>query len=213
MRRLGLLLTVAVTLFPACSGRTPPAVLHRVTAPTTTAPAPAPPPEDETIALSAAGFDVQAASPPSPGTVDAAKAGVLATLNRYLDAGVLAPLRTGGPAGELAPLFTPGAAPRVASGPDRGAFIDESVPRLTGLRAESASVGLIGLAGADGTISVVDAVLDLRLIGTDGNAWLTVVRTGELVLLPEPGGWKIDGWDIRASRDSVAGVTTTAAQR
>lgn len=164
------------------------------------------------LAFTGAGFDVHTSGKVSQATFDATWAGVLATLNRYLDVAVLTPLRTGGPAGDLAPLFTPLAVDRVTTGPDRAAFIDEGVPKVTDLRADSAVAHLTALAGTDGTTSVVVAGLDLRLSGTANGAPVTVSRSGDVTLLPDGGSWKIDAYDIIARRTFADAATTTTAR-
>lgn len=172
---------------------------------------PVPPPEPITIA--GTGFDLHTAGQVPTATFDAAWAGVLTTLNRYLEVAVLTPLRSGGPAGDLAPLFSPQAFERVAVvGPDRSAFIDEGLPPLSDVRKEAATAGLTALAGADGTISVVTAALDLRLIGHIAGAPVTVVRTGELVLMPEGGTWRIDAYDLKVVRTRADDTTITTAR-
>lgn len=180
------------------------------TAPATTLPVPPPP---TPIAFTGAGFDLHTAGPVGPAAFDAAWAGVLDTLNRYLEAGVLTPLRSGGPAGDLTPLFNPPAAERVTTvGPDRFAFIDENLPPVSDVRAEAAVARLTALAGPDGTMSVVAAGIDLRLIGHTNGALVRVTRTGELVLMPEGGTWRIDAYDIAVTR-TLANETTTTTVR
>lgn len=164
------------------------------------------------VAITGAGFDVESAGDVSQATSDATWSGVLATLNRYLEAAVLTPLHTGGPAGDLAPLFTSLAVDRVTTGPDRAAFIDEGVPPATDLRADAAVATLTALAGADGTVSVVDATLDLRIRGRSGDAPVTVTRTGDIVLLPDGATWRIDAYDITASRTFGGATSTTTAR-
>jgi hypothetical protein len=170
------------------------------------------PQSDRPIAFTGAGFDMEDAGNVSRATTDATWVGVLATLNRYLDAAVLTPLFSGGPAGDLAPLFTSPAVDRVTKGPDRAAIIDEGLPPTDDLRADRSIATLTALAGTDGVVSVVSATLDLRLTGQAGGAPVTVTRTGDLVLLPDAGTWKIDAYDIRASR-TVADATTTTTAR
>lgn len=184
---------------------------------TTTQPAAAVAPVDgdgpEPITIGGAGFVVHAGGPVDKPSFDASWAAVLDTLNRYLDAAVLTPLRSGGPAGDLTPLFTPLSAGRVTTvGPDRAAFIDEGLPPATDLRRERGVATLTGLGGRDALLSVVSAQLELRLTGRVDGAPLTLVRTGELVLIPEGGTWRIDAWDLRVTR-SLAGVTTTTTVR
>ncbi len=146
---------------------------------------------------------------------DATWAGVLDTLNRYLDAGVVTPLAHGWPRRRPDAAVQPrrpsnGSSP---AGVDRFAFIDENLPPVSDLRSERAVAGLTGLAGKDGTVSVVTAGLELRLIGHVAGAPVTVVRTGELVLMPEGGTWRIDAYDIKVVRTIAEDTTTTTAER
>lgn len=167
----------------------------------------------EPIIIGGAGFTVHAVGAVNQPAFDAAWAAVLDTLNRYLEAAVLTPLRSGGPAGDLAPFFTPLSVARVTTaGPDRGAFIDEGLAPATDLRRVTAVATLSGVAGSDAVMSVVSAVLDLRLAGRVKGAPLSVIRTGELVLLPEGGTWRIDAWDLRVVRTLSGGTTTTEAK-
>ena len=171
----------------------------------------APPPP---IVFTGDAYDLHTASPVSSAPFDAAWAGVLDTLNKYLEAAIVTPLRTGGPAGDLTPLFNAPALERVApGGVDRFAFIDENLPPVSDLRSERAVAGLTGLAGKDGTMSVVTAGLDLHLIGHIAGAPVTVVRTGELVLMPEGRTWRIDAYDIKVVRTVAEDSTTTSAER
>lgn len=165
------------------------------------------------IAIGGAGFAVRAAGEVDRAAIDGAWAAVLDTLNRYLDTAVLTPLRSGGPAGDLAPLFTTVSVGRVAgptATPDRYVFIDEGLPPAADVREVGGVATLTGLAGLDKALSVVSAELDLRLSGRINGAPFSLVRTGELVLLPEGGTWRIDAWDIKVTR-TTAGVTTTSA--
>ncbi len=208
LRRKPILLVAAlVALFPACGSRVSSA--YRSHLPTSAGPARA----DGDIAISGAGYDLQAVGTVAPGVADGAWKSVLTTLDRYIEAGVLVPLRSGGPAGDLGPLFTAGAAARVTSpGPDRSAFIDEGLPPAKNIRSDVAAATLTGLAGSDGKMSVVSARLDLRLRAEVDGAPLVIARTGELVLRPEGDTWRIDGYDIHVSRDTTDARTTTTAR-
>jgi hypothetical protein len=175
--------------------------------PTTAAPAP------EAIVFTGAGFDLHTAGRVPTAAFNAAWAGALDTLNRYLDAAVLTPLRSGGPAGDLTPLFTPPAAAKVTvAGPDRSAFIDEGLPPLSEVRKHTAVAQLTALAGSDGAMSVITAVLDLRLTGHIGGAPAAVQRTGELVLMPEGGVWRIDAYELKVVRSLDERTTTTTVR-
>ncbi len=173
----------------------------------------APAASDTDLSITGAGFEVQAAGDPSKVAPDDAWKGVLATLNRYLEAGVLRPLRSGGPAADLRPLLGADAAAKVMPpGPDRAAFVDEGLPPATRIRRDAAVATLGALAGSDGAVRVVTAQLDLRLRADVEGAPLTIARTGELVLVPDGDTWKIDAYDIRVSRDSTGARTTTTAK-
>lgn len=172
-----------------------------------------PPPPPEAIVITGAGFDLHTAGRVSTAAFDATWAGVLDTLNRYLESAVLTPLRTGGPAGDLAPLFTGPAAAKVTTAtPDRSAFIDEGLPPLSDVRKDSAVAQLTALAGSDGAVSVATAVLDLRLTGHVAGAPVKVVRTGELVLVPEGGRWRIDAYELKVVRTLDEDSTTTTVR-
>ncbi|HVL05270.1 MAG TPA: hypothetical protein VM388_04750 [Acidimicrobiales bacterium] len=180
-----------------------------MTLPVVSAPPPPPP-----IRFTGEAYDLHFAGAPSTASYDATWFGVLDTLNRYLEAAVLTPLRTGGPAGDLTALFNPPALERVApGGADRFAFIDENLPAVSDLRSERSVAGLTALAGRDGKVSVVTAGLDLRLVGHIAGSPVTVVRTGELVLMPEGNTWRIDAYDIQVVRTVADETTATTAER
>jgi len=187
----------------ACSGGGPRAAVGRATT-TTEAPVP--------IAFTVTSFDVAAAAEPIAGTLDAAKAGVEATFKRWLEENVLPPLRSAQPAADLRPLFTATAGERVATTPDRSAFVDEGLPPLIGLRADRADLAMAGLADTDGHIPVVTVHLDLKLRGTAEGTPMIVEHTGDLMLVPEGDGWKIDSYDVRTTRDTQGDTTTTTAK-
>jgi hypothetical protein len=167
---------------------------------------------DTDLAITGAGFEIQAAGDATRTAAGAAWKGVLATLNSYMEAGVLTPLRSGGAAGDLGPLLGSEVAARVTPpGADRAALVDEGLPPATDIRRDAGVATLSALAGPDGTISVVTARLDLRLRAQVEGAPLTIARTGELVLLPDGPIWRIDAYDLRVSRDSAGVSTTTTA--
>lgn len=213
------ILLVAGLLLSSCSEPVSHAFTNQATtaapAPTTTAPlqvAQAPAPTEEPIVITGVGFDLHTAGRVGPAAFDAAWAGVLQTLNRYLEEAVLTPLRSGGPAGDLKPLFTPLAVDRVVPGGEsRAAFIDEGMPPATDLRKDAAVARLTALAGADGAMSVVTAELDLKLSGLVDGAPLFLERAGELVLVPEGGTWRIDAWNLKVTRRLAQTTTTTTA--
>lgn len=171
--------------------------------------APDEPPASPSFTVS--GVEVHSVAEPAPPLPDDVRTEVLAVLDEYLDRAMVSPLRSGQPAGDLGSLFTGGAAPRVA-GPDRAAMVDEGLPRASDVRGLASTARLGALAGADDDILVVTATIDLRLQAT-GDDPLTIVRTGDLVLVPDGDGWKIDGYDLSTTRDSGTGPTTTSVRK
>ena len=217
------LLVAGLLLLSACSEPVSHAFTTQTTTPTTEASAPTtavplqvaqpPPPADEPIVITGAGFDLHTAGRVGQVAFDAAWVGVLQTLNRYLEEAVLKPLRSGGPAGDLAPLFTPLSGPHVTTlGPNRAAFIDEGLAPATDLRKDAGVARLTALAGADGVMSVVAAVVDLKLSGRVNGEPFFLERAGELVLMPEGGTWRIDAWDLKVTRRLAQATTTTVAR-
>src|SRR4051812_38758454 len=101
-RRIPLLLLTGLLALTACGG----SASHASQAPateTTLRPAPGETPQlavapPAPVRITGTGFDLHTAGTVGQKAFDAAWAGVLDTLNRYLEAGVLKPLRTGGPA-------------------------------------------------------------------------------------------------------------------
>jgi hypothetical protein len=62
---------------------------------------------------------------------------------------------------------------------------------------------------------MVSASIDIALLFTMPTGALRIGRTGELVLVPVPGGWRIDSYDVVTKRDSAPPppATTTTARR
>ena len=212
-RRL-LVLGIGLLVAAGCSRPSAATFTAQTTIPPTTVSVVGSPPPPAPIAFTGDAFNLHSAGPPTNASYDATWFAVLETLNRYLEAAVVTPLRTGGPAGDLTPLFNGPALERVVpGGVDRFAFIDENLPPVSDLRSERSVAGLNALAGRDGTISVVTAGLDLHLIGHVAGTPVTVVRTGELVLMPEGKTWRIDAYDIRVVRTLAQDTTVTTAER
>ncbi|MDQ3898636.1 MAG: hypothetical protein M3326_15565 [Actinomycetota bacterium] len=217
-----LLLVASLLLATGCSAPVSHAYTTQGTttlppAPTSTSPevvvAQAPAAPEEALVITGAGFDLHTAGTVSKAAFDAAWSGVLDTLNRYLEEAVLTPLRSGGPAGDLRPLFTSLSVAQVMTvGDDRAAFIDEGLAPASDLHKDAAVATLTALAGADGTMSVVAANLELRLSGHVDGAPMFLDRTGELVLMPEGGTWRIDAWDLKVTRRLAQSTTSTTAR-
>ncbi len=198
MAALAVLMATAV----ACSGGGSEGAAGRATS-STEPPVP--------IAFTIASFDVEAAADPVAGAVDGARAGVEATFRRWLDEDVVAPLRSGQPAPDLRPIFTPGAGEHVSTTADRGAFVSEGLPPVSGLTAETALLDVSGLADLDGQIPVVNVYVQLKLQGKAQGTPVTVEHIGDISLVPDGDQWKIDSYDVRATRDTAGTVTTTKA--
>jgi hypothetical protein len=160
-------------------------------------------------AFSVSGTEVQAVAQPPPPFPDDVRTKVTAVLDRYLQEAVVSPLRSGQRAGDLAPVFTAAALPRL-EGPDRAALVDEGLPKAGDLRADAATARLGALTGSDNAVVAVTATVDVRM-QTGGSDPVTISRTGDLVLVPDGDGWKIDGYDLRTARDSPDGATTPTA--
>jgi hypothetical protein len=163
------------------------------------------------VAFNVTSFDVEAAADPVAGAAAAAQDGIQATLNRWLDEAVLRPLRSGQPAGDISPFFTTPTRERIATTPDRAAFVDEGIPPVSGVRPGTASLAMVALADPDGNIPLVSVHFDLTLGGTVEGTSLGVEHTGDLFMVPEGDGWLIDGYDIRSTRATEGATTTTTA--
>jgi hypothetical protein len=166
------------------------------TAPTTTATAAAP-----AIAVTVTGVDANGTREPDEATVAAVKK----TIDAWVAAAVVAPLHSGQPAGDLAAVFTPAALERLADPAVRAAMVDEGLPPATKeITAERANVGLFSVAGPDEVVAVIAAQLDLKVRAVGPTLDVDVSHYGELVLVQEGDGWKIDSFALEAARDSRA---------
>ena len=159
------------------------------------------PPVPEGFGFTVIGADVHAIGPSAPFPPDL-QASVLATLNAYLTAGVVQPLRDDKPPAGVEAAFTPAAAARLA-GPDRAALVEEGALARGDVRQERASVRFTAMRGPSGDIVVVTAQLDVALVVKTSGGDVAAVRAGEMVLVPDAGGWRIDAFDVLARRDSL----------
>lgn len=214
VRRLGL--PAVALLAAACSGSassSPPAA--SATGPTTTATAfghtaaaattvPAP---GEKFEIQA--FDVAAAEG-APESFQGVRAQLEEALDHYLEQAVLTPLRSGLPAGDLSALFAGPAAERIA-GPDRAALVDEGLPKLTDVALEKATAAVAILAGAGGEVGLASARISVVVKGAISGMPLVVEHTGELFFGRDGDAWKISGYQVRVSKDTLEGSATTAA--
>lgn len=219
VRRLAcLVLAVALAAAGGCrrgsESAAPPA--PSTAAPAASAPATTTPTVPPAIRITAtpAGVESMRREPVAiPGEVHDA---VVATLNTWLDLGVVKPLLSGQPAAGLDAAFTPEAGARLTPGsPDRAAMLEEGAP--AGVHPEAASAALVGLAAPDGSLSLVTALVEVAFVRSLGPDRVRVVRTGEVLLVPAAGGWRIDGYDVVARRDTLpppaAAATTTTTAR
>ena len=143
------------------------------------------------------GLDPNGTAPPGDDVV----AKVQATLRGYFADGILAPLRSGGPAPDLSPYFTPVVLERLA-GPDRATMVEEGLPAARSVTADSTAVALNSVAGPDEVTAVIAARIDWKLHAVGPGLDVDIVRTGELVLVDAGDTWRIDGFQVRTTRDS-----------
>lgn len=135
-------------------------------------------------------------------TDDVIKA-ITAVLDGYLAAAVVAPLHTGTAAGDLGGVLSADAIARLAADPPaRASLVDEGLPKATSIVATRADVVLGTVAAADEVTALVGARIDLVVRATGPGLDVDIVRNGELVLAPEPEGWRIDSFVVRTTRDS-----------
>jgi hypothetical protein len=134
-------------------------------------------------------------------------------VNQYVESAVVAALRTGVPATDLPTLFGPDAAGKL-SGPDRAVLTDEGVPKATGsITSSSADTAFTALADTSGRIVLVSASVSLNLQNPVAGGTLHVVRTGDLLLAPDGGPWKIAGYDLQVLRQGPGVVASKAPRR
>lgn len=139
--------------------------------------------------------------------------GVLVTLNRYLDGAVIAPMRSGRVAADLPSIFTASAAQRLG-GPDRATLVEEVAPGASRRGSvDDASARLTGLRESGGSILMVAAKVDVVLRTGASGAETRVARSGELVLVPDGGAWRIDGYDLRVTREPVGEASSASGAR
>lgn len=154
------------------------------------------------IGIDISGVDANGTQPPDEATVAAIKV----ALDTWLATAVVGPLFTGQPAGDLAPAFTPAALERIAADPAaRSVLVAEGLPPATSsITKERATAALSSVAGPDGVVAVVGASLDILLRATGPTVDVDVNHYGDVVLVQEADGWKIDAFTITTQQDSRA---------
>ena len=202
-RRLAAVALAALVLVAGCSkddeagggGRGRPGT-SAATAPGPTAPPVTAPPG---VPLTVTGIDPQGTKAPDEAVV----AAVIATLDRWVAVAVVGPLHSGQPAGDLSGVFAPAALERLADPAVRATLVDEGLPPAsTSVTATNATVALISVAGPDEVVALVAAQIDLRLTAVGPDMAVDVVHSGELVVVPEADGWRIESFLLHTTRDS-----------
>jgi hypothetical protein len=160
---------------------------------TTTAAAAAP-----TLSFTVVGTDPNGTKAPD----DATLAAVKQTMDGWLAAAVVAPLHSGQPAGDLSPLFTQAALDRMADPAVRASLVDEGVPAAKTIEPEVANLLVTSVAGPDEVVALIGARIDLKVHTVGATHDVDVVHQGELVLVPDGTGWKIDSFALHTARDS-----------
>ncbi|MBM3659692.1 MAG: hypothetical protein FJW95_09340 [Actinobacteria bacterium] len=136
---------------------------------------------------------------------------VMTTLTGYVNAATVTPLRKG--AANDAALGTALAAPVVARlATDRSVLVDEGLPKAVGrISVKGAPVALTGLADGGGNVVVVTADVATTATTKTAKGPLKITRSGELVLEPDNGTWKITGYTLTVDRvgKAIKAPTTT----
>lgn len=135
------------------------------------------------------------------------RSGIEEVLDRYLNLAMVEPLRRATPVDDLSGVFRGGALER-ATGPDRGALVDDGFPRVARLHVGEASARLTALVGPGG-VAVVAADVHVVLTGAVVGGAFNVDRAGELELRPGDDGWRVTGYSVTATRSGPDGVVTT----
>jgi len=146
---------------------------------------------------------------------DDVRSKIVAAVSTYLDAATVKPLQTGAvDEASLATTLAPAATYR-AAGVDRGALLDEGLPKATGrIVVNTLPLKLTALADGDGRVVVVTARLDSIARTRTQKGAVTISRKGDLVFTPDGDTWKIDGYDLaveRSGKGLVAPTTATTA--
>lgn len=132
-------------------------------------------------------------------------AAVSTSLDAWLADAIVAPLRTGKPASGLDAVFTEPALAKVATpGTERAALVEEGTPLSGDVHQERANARLTALTAPGGEVVLVTAQIDMVHTVSSGDGAVDVVRAGEVVLVPDRGSWRIDGFDIVTKHDTRA---------
>ena len=194
-RKFSALLVALVVLVGACSKDNNDDASTARSTTTTTAPAGPP-----TLAWAVGDIGTHGTAAPGDDVIAAVKT----TLDNYLAQAVVAPLFTGQPVVDLSMVLSPAALERFNADPTaRATLADEGMPPATdGITAERANVQLASIAGPDGIPAVIAARLDLLVHAVGPGLDVDINRYGDLTLVAEEGGWRIDSFKLRAERNS-----------
>jgi hypothetical protein len=125
---------------------------------------------------------------------------LLDTVTKYVQLAITAPL-----SGSTMPVavdqFLTAHAVTALTADRRAVLTDEGVPAMQSAQATTDTVTFTGLVGADTQTSVVSAHLDLVITGTASGVPASIKRTGDLTLIPDSGGWRVDAFDMTVERD------------
>jgi hypothetical protein len=135
------------------------------------------------------------------GKLDAAlQSQVLDTVTKYVQLAISAPL-----AGSTTPVavdqFLTAHATTALTADRRAVLTEEGVPAMQSAQATTNTVTITGLVGTDSQMGVVNAHLDLVIAGTTKGVAASIKRSGDLTLIPDSGGWRIDAFDMSVERD------------
>jgi len=129
-------------------------------------------------------------------------AAVVQLLDAYLARAMVDPLRSGAPPGGLDAVFTPAALERV-SGADRASVVEDLISPVSGtVTADRANTILTLLTDRSGAPVLVNASLDILLTVRSDDGAVAVARNGEVVLIQDDSGWRIDSYDLKVARDT-----------
>lgn len=147
--------------------------------------------------------DVEVVGMAQPPDLDPVVADIAETVERYVEAATESPLLLGEPSPLLESLFTDAAKARLGTD-DRLALTDEDVPAVLALSVGEVRAGITLLAGGGGRPEVAVVAVRVEVDGFGGSGGgVTLDRSGELVLLSTPDGWRIDGYRLDASADTT----------
>jgi hypothetical protein len=164
------------------------------------------------IHVTLAPLDANDTKPPG----DDVLAKVKAALDRYVADAVIAPLRTAMPAPDLSRVFTGNVLARITPGSaERAALVDEGFPPASSAIVPDVATALItSVAGPDEVPGLIGVHLDVKVHAVGPTVEFDIVRGADFVLIPDgdAGDWKIDAFQVHASRDSRAAPTTTTVR-